>query len=50
MTNFIEFMLALFWVGYAALLWRLLRTPANDTVATAEFSQGEASCTTQPMK
>ncbi len=50
MNHFIELMLALFWTGYVALMWRLLRGPANDAVETLELSQGETVCTTQPVK
>lgn len=50
MTQFIEISLALFWTGYAALLWRLLRAPLKDAAGHPEFLQGEASCNTQPTK
>ncbi len=50
MTHLIEIMLALFWTGYIALMWRLLRGPANDATENEATAQGEASCTTQPMK
>ncbi len=50
MNHFIELMLALFWTGYVALMWRLLRGPANDAVEPLELSQGETVCTTQPVK
>ena len=50
MTTLIECMLALFWTGYIALMWRLLSGPVNDAVETVEIPQGEASCTTQPVK
>jgi len=50
MNHFIELTLALFWTGYVALMWRLLRGPANDAVETLELSQGETVCTTQPVK
>ncbi len=50
MNSFIEIMLALFWTGYVALMWRLLRGPANDAVESIELTQGDVSCSTQPMK
>lgn len=50
MNNFIELMLALFWAGYVALMWRLLSGPVNDAVDTDDLSQGEVSCITQPTK
>jgi hypothetical protein len=50
MNNFIELSLALFWTGYVALIWRLLAVRAHDAAATDTPAQGDASCTTQPMK
>ncbi len=50
MTTLIEISLALFWTGYVALMWRLLRLPANDASATIDIRQGDSSCTTQPLK
>ncbi len=50
MTTLIECMLALFWTGYIALMWRLLRGPVNDAAETDQTRQGEASCSTQPVK
>ena len=50
MTTLIECMLALFWTGYIALMWRLLSGPVNDAIENDETAQGEASCTTQPVK
>ncbi len=50
MTTLIECMLALFWTGYLALMWRLLRGPVNDAVEIEAIPQGEASCRTKPVK
>lgn len=36
MNSLIEITLALFWTGYAALMWRLLRGPANDAIESIQ--------------
>ena len=50
MTDLIEAMLVMFWVGYVLLHIYLLRTPVDEKIDEPDPLQGDALCTTPATK